>query len=735
MKIKVIATIMLLVMLILNILPTTNVLAGLAEGQLLIINGKTITETTTIDQINNMFGKPKLETQTAFGGKAYSYYDSSYSYYLFIETNAEGKIMSYGAIGGDFKATRYAQGDIGDNYYWNLSGTVLSDFDTDEVYGILEYNCSSADVENYWKNYKKNESTYLYDLQKHSSIVSKVLSVRNGETFTQTYSDEDIFYINEQLKYNGSDLYEYAKNAGKTKSINLISGRTDRFYEALPNPIDLGSQTEGYIKAENYKYVLYDIKMTDYTTRRCYKQICFIDPSFLEERKSVELTNEEKQKLEAAKKEYKKYQENATAITELYEEEPNYKTLPLSAGKYSKVVLQAVTDYLNVARAGLGIGTLTLNEEIADCAQHKAALVYYMNSNNMSTGHFPTQPAGVSDEFYKKAQSYMNENLFMGTIQSSIDYALNDAYGDAVTCGHRYNLLEPGYTQWGIGSVGTWTYDSQSAHKFAGYSNYSNELVAWPSNGIMPIDMVSRGIGNWTAQFYKNYEVTPETEVTIKCLNTEKTYEITNENKNNSGKLLEITGKYLVTFRDDSITYENGDVFEITIHNVKNSNGNITDYNYRSVFYNFYQSTNTLVTDITLNKQSLNLAVGGSERILATIVPTDASIKLMQFTSNNENVAKVRQDGTITGIKEGKAVITITSGSVTKTVNVTISKALKGDVNYDKKVNLYDALQILKQAILGGNLTNDMLYIMDYNDDGNVNLYDALKFLQQAILG
>lgn len=90
--------------------------------------------------------------------------------------------------------------------------------------------------------------------------------------------------------------------------------------------------------------------------------------------------------------------------------------------------------------------------------------------------------------------------------------------------------------------------------------------------------------------------------------------------------------------------------------------------------------------------------------------------------------------------KDGKIHWTTTSGN-TAEIQVNVLdvknpiKALKGDVNYDTKVNLYDALQILKQAILGGTLTDDMLYIMDYNDDENVNLYDALKFLQQAILG
>ena len=62
-------------------------------------------------------------------------------------------------------------------------------------------------------------------------------------------------------------------------------------------------------------------------------------------------------------------------------------------------------------------------------------------------------------------------------------------------------------------------------------------------------------------------------------------------------------------------------------------------------------------------------------------------------------------------------------------------EAMKGDVNYDGRVTLYDALQILKQAILKGNLSEEQLYIMDYNDDEKVTLYDALKFLQKAILG
>jgi len=56
-------------------------------------------------------------------------------------------------------------------------------------------------------------------------------------------------------------------------------------------------------------------------------------------------------------------------------------------------------------------------------------------------------------------------------------------------------------------------------------------------------------------------------------------------------------------------------------------------------------------------------------------------------------------------------------------------------VNKDGYVRLYDAFKILEQAILGGYLTPEEVYIMDYNGDKEVTLYDAFKFLEQAILG
>ena len=262
----------------------------------------------------------------------------------------------------------------------------------------------------------------------------------------------------------------------------------------------------------------------------------------------------------------------------------------------------------------------------------------------------------------------------IGDVQASITNALNDGYGDSVSCGHRYNLLDPTYTEWGVGAVGSGiSFGWQGVHKFSSKGTYNSvELVAWPSNGIFPMDMAYNGIGNWTAQFYKNYKVSDKTEVTIKCLNNGRTYEITNENKNDSGKFLKAANPGLLTFRDDSIAYESGDVFEITLHNVTDSNGNVTDYTYRSVFMSVFQIEQEQITDIKLNTTNVKLGIGQTKKLTATLEPSDATVQIIKFTSSNEKVVKVRQDGLITAVGTGSATITVICNGITKKVQVSV---------------------------------------------------------------
>lgn len=71
------------------------------------------------------------------------------------------------------------------------------------------------------------------------------------------------------------------------------------------------------------------------------------------------------------------------------------------------------------------------------------------------------------------------------------------------------------------------------------------------------------------------------------------------------------------------------------------------------------------------------------------------------------------------------------SGNVVKEFIV----AVKGDVNGDGMVKIFDAFQILKGTIKSStSLTNLEKIVRDYNDDENVLLYDAFQFLKKSIL-
>ena len=63
-------------------------------------------------------------------------------------------------------------------------------------------------------------------------------------------------------------------------------------------------------------------------------------------------------------------------------------------------------------------------------------------------------------------------------------------------------------------------------------------------------------------------------------------------------------------------------------------------------------------TEITLNKTSLELAVGRKEQLVAKISPDNATERDITYTSSNSKVAKVNQKGEITAVSEGEAVIT-----------------------------------------------------------------------------
>lgn len=65
------------------------------------------------------------------------------------------------------------------------------------------------------------------------------------------------------------------------------------------------------------------------------------------------------------------------------------------------------------------------------------------------------------------------------------------------------------------------------------------------------------------------------------------------------------------------------------------------------------------ISEITLNETSIILNEGQTRQLTATVTPENAENKTLAWTSSNESVATVTQDGLVTALAEGHTVITV----------------------------------------------------------------------------
>ena len=94
------------------------------------------------------------------------------------------------------------------------------------------------------------------------------------------------------------------------------------------------------------------------------------------------------------------------------------------------------------------------------------------------------------------------------------------------------------------------------------------------------------------------------------------------------------------------------------------------------------ESVKTAVESVTLDRTNIVMAVGGSDKLTATVMPETAKDKSVVWTSDAAAIAAVDESGTISAASAGKATITATaadgSGKSASCI-VTVRKAAGGD--------------------------------------------------------
>ncbi|WP_294514995.1 S-layer homology domain-containing protein [uncultured Intestinimonas sp.] len=89
------------------------------------------------------------------------------------------------------------------------------------------------------------------------------------------------------------------------------------------------------------------------------------------------------------------------------------------------------------------------------------------------------------------------------------------------------------------------------------------------------------------------------------------------------------------------------------------------------------EAASVAVTGVTLDRTALEMTVGGTAALAATVAPADATNKAVSWTSSAPGVASVSQDGTVTALSQGTATITVTTadGGFTASCDVTVAEA------------------------------------------------------------
>lgn len=671
-----------------------------------------VTKDTTIEEIMAKYGSARIVSNSAFGGKAYTFYtDNNYSNFLYVETTNSGKIVSYGSIGTNFETQKHIGGQKRtDTRNFNLSGYVF-EYD-DVIYGVVQYNLSaltgktsSKICTEYAETYKKDSSKYLRGISEHSVTFFNALRHFIGNESNMVF-DERIFYINEQLKEFGSSIREYLPNMDKKSEYMTGIGVGEEIEIAqrnsawLLNPLQIASMVSS-IPYTNFGKK--NIAVFDYDKDRKILSCVSVSANCFDRVDSVNLTSEEIEKLNSGRKYYSSAIKNLNTDSLIYEVEPVSQPSNISqlvAGELKASKKQGMTDYVNAIRAAAGLSILNLNEDCFITAQHISTLMSYRYLVlKQDITHQPAKETlpGITDEYYYTAVGWGKgyyENLgrsstytTVNTMTRYINMFLDDSSENELFFSHRQKLMHADFTEFGYG-VSPQTFSNE----FAGYNKNDIFLEAWPANGITFLETVyNQNRIYWTAQFTDKYKFLDTTDVQITCLNTGDTWNFTDE-VNTSSKRYSIQTNNInslnnrVVMYDSTIIPHEGYVYEVKLKGIREeSTGNTVEYSYRTVFeYADLNNSPSQSNSIDIDKNKITLAkVENSD---AYYLPIGEDVKLYAVLDN--------------AVVDKKVTWTSSDPNVTVTQNGTVHAS---DSSIDHEVTIsvtYDATGITSSVVL-----------------------------------
>ena len=126
---------------------------------------------------------------------------------------------------------------------------------------------------------------------------------------------------------------------------------------------------------------------------------------------------------------------------------------------------------------------------------------------------------------------------------------------------------------------------------------------------------------------------------------------------------IKVTGDY------EKLTWSSSDSSTVevdqsgNIHALKSGKATITAKDNSGQSISCVVTVTNKLKNLTLNEKELNLKGKTEKKLNVTLTPNDADSEKLTWTSNNEGVVKVSEDGTLTTVFCGEAIITVSSES------------------------------------------------------------------------
>ena len=300
----------------------------------------------------------------------------------------------------------------------------------------------------------------------------------------------------------------------------------------------------------------------------------------------IEETDE--QRMAIIKQKFKEIQTWTPATMPEITSEDLFLTVPSSVSPYrtgvvKPEVLKGGLNTINLMRYIAGLpDDIELDANFTDLCQHGAVVV----SAIKQLTHYPTKPAGMSDEFFQKGahaarvSNISSTNLPYYAIRGQM---LDTGFEENIRgVGHRRWLLHPMFKKTGIGisaDTGTGTRYCL-VYVTGGGGDAAYDYIAWPSPGAFPAELMRVDIP-WSISVNLSKYGTPSPEkvkVELKHIQTGKTFNFSKDAPNSDDifeNFFTIVANNCIIFRPEqflivgrlyhAFDYDPGDVFQVKV--------------------------------------------------------------------------------------------------------------------------------------------------------------------------